>query len=84
METSDNPFLVIGDTRHFWVVERLCFWILQGEDQRGRVGGFPEPERAVRGAPEALRVLRGKFCRRGRTYRRGRDCRRGRELDYNV
>ena len=22
--------------------------------------GFPEPERAIRGAPEALRVLRGK------------------------
>ena len=26
----------------------------------GRVGGFPEPERAVWGAPEALRVLHGK------------------------
>ena len=24
------------------------------------IGGFPEPERAIRGAPEALRVLRGK------------------------
>ena len=26
------------------------------------IGGFPEPERAIRGAPEALRVLRGKVC----------------------
>ena len=25
------------------------------------IGGFPEPERAIRGAPEALRVLRGKY-----------------------
>ena len=25
---------------------------IAGGDQRGRVGGFPEPERAVRGAPE--------------------------------
>ena len=24
------------------------------------MGGFPEPERAIRGAPEAPRVLRGK------------------------
>ena len=24
------------------------------------IGGFPEPERAIRGTPEALRVLRGK------------------------
>ena len=24
------------------------------------IGGFPEPERAIRGAPEAPRVLRGK------------------------
>ena len=24
------------------------------------VGGFPKPERTIRGAPEALRVLRGK------------------------
>ena len=24
------------------------------------IGGFPESERAIRGAPEALRVLRGK------------------------
>ena len=38
----------------------------------GRVEGFPEPERAVRGAPEALRVLHG------------RDCQCGRELDYNA
>ena len=30
-------------------------------DVRGTyIGGFPEPERAIRGAPEALRVLRGK------------------------
>ena len=32
----------------------------RGKTKEGRVGGFPEPERAVRGAPEALRVLRGK------------------------
>ena len=38
-----------------------------GETRGGRVGGFPEPERAVRGAPEALRVLRGKSCLRGKT-----------------
>ena len=61
----------------------------RGKTRGGRVGGFPEPERAVRGAPEALRVLRGKSCRRektnrrGRDYRRRRDCRRGRELDYS-
>ena len=32
----------------------------RGKTREGRVGGFPEPERAVRGAPEAPRVLRGK------------------------
>ena len=32
----------------------------QGKTRAGRVGGFPEPERAVRGIPEAPRVLRGK------------------------
>ena len=48
------------------------------EETRGsRVGDFPEPERAIRGAPEALRVLHRKSCRRGR------DGRRGRELDCN-
>ena len=26
------------------------------------IGGFPEPERAIRGAPEAPRVLRRKSC----------------------
>ena len=26
------------------------------------IGGFPEPERAIRGTPEALRVLCGKVC----------------------
>ena len=48
------------------------------------IGGFPEPERAIRGAPEALRVLRrslvarkvllrGMSCRRGRVHQRRRD-----------
>ena len=32
----------------------------RGKAREGRVWGFPEPERAVRGAPEAPRVLRGK------------------------
>ena len=30
----------------------------RGKTRGGRVGGFPEPERAIRGAPEALRELR--------------------------
>ena len=30
----------------------------QRKTRGGRVGGFPKPERAVRGAPEALRVAR--------------------------
>ena len=33
----------------------------RGKTRGGRVGGFPEPERAIRGAPEALRELRGKY-----------------------
>ena len=32
----------------------------RGKAREGRVGGFLEPERAVQGAPEAPRVLRGK------------------------
>ena len=40
-------------------------WEDQGEDQSGSCRGFPGAERAVRGAPEALRVLCGKSCRRG-------------------
>ena len=54
------------------------------------IGGFPEPERAIRGAPEALRVLRGKVlflrkCPRARALYRGkRDCLRGRRLDCFI
>ena len=36
------------------------FGYRRGKARECRVGGFPEPERAVRGAPEAPRVLRGK------------------------
>ena len=34
----------------------------RGKTRGGRVGGFPEPERVIRGggAPKALRELRGK------------------------
>ena len=32
----------------------------RGKTRGGRVGVFPEPERAIRGAPEALRELRVK------------------------
>ena len=32
----------------------------RGKAREGRVGRFSEPERAVRGAPEAPRVVRGK------------------------
>ena len=63
----------------------------RGKTREGCVGGFSEPERAVRGAPEVPRVLRGnrtfphgESCRRGRTYRRRQDCRRGRVLDDSA
>ena len=36
------------------------FGYRRGKAREGRVWGFPEPERAVRGAPEAPRVLRGR------------------------
>ena len=39
----------------------------RGKTRGGRVGGFPEPEREVRGALEALRVLCGKSCLRGKS-----------------
>ena len=32
----------------------------RGKTREGRVGSFPKPERVVRGAPEAPRVLLGK------------------------
>ena len=34
--------------------------IVEGRLEGGRVAGFPEPERAIRGAHEALRELCGK------------------------
>ena len=38
-------------------------WIYREREVRGTyIGGFPEPERAIRGTPEALRVLRWKVC----------------------
>ena len=33
----------------------------RGKTRGGRARGVSEPERAIRGAPEALRELRGKY-----------------------
>ena len=63
----------------------------RGKTRGGRVGGFPEPERAMRGGSrnpkrvgrkvlDARKILvarlRGKSYR-GRSYQSGRDCLRG-------
>ena len=60
------------------------------ENQASRVGGFPKSERAIRGTPEALRVLRGcadawmRSCAEELVQQRGRDCRRGLILDCFI
>ena len=72
---SDNPFLVNGDTRTFWVVERPCARIYQGETRGSRAGGFLEPEGGSSGGSRGPRGVRGKSCRWD--GRRGRDGRRG-------
>ena len=42
--------------------EESAISIDRGREVSGTyIGGFPEPERAMRGAPEALRVLRGRL-----------------------
>ena len=75
MGRSDNPFPIIKNTNSFWVAKR------PGEDQRGRVGGFPELERAVRGAPEDLRGGPKGVARKVLPARKNLPAR---ELDYNA
>ena len=84
---SDNPFRVIGDTRPCRVVEKSRY--RRAKTRGGRVGGFPESERAIQGAPEkrvaqkildAREVLVARLRGNsywGRAYRGVRDCLRG-------